>query len=313
MGDPAIEAMIKRVSNWGRWGPDDEFGTTNFLTPERRVEAAGLVRSGRTFSLAIPFDEDGPQPPSERRLNPRHVMLATGTDLRTGVQPNQVEGWGYSDDMVTMALQAATQWDSLAHAFYDYRMYNDRDCSLVSATGAARNSIAMLKDRIAGRGVLLDVAGYHGVEHLAMDHRITAEELDAVARSEAVTIRSGDILLIRTGNLGRARRAGGWRRFTFDDEPGIGLEALPWLHDHEIAAAAADTWAFEAIPSGASIWLPVHAVAIVHMGLTIGEIFDLDELASDCSQDGIYEFLFVAPPMPFTGAVGSPINPLAIK
>ena len=313
MGDPLVDAMIGRVSNWGRWGPDDELGTINFLTPERQAKAATLARTGRVFSLAISLDESGPQPPFERRLNPRHVMLATGTDLRAGVQTNQVEGWGYADDMITMALQAATQWDSLAHAFYDYKMYNDRDCTLVSAEGAAKNSIFVLRDRVVGRGVLLDVARFHGVESLELGHEISSAELSAVADHQAVEVRSGDIVLIRTGNLGRARRAGGWDRFTFDDEPGIGLGALPWLHEHEIAAAATDTWAFEVIPSGTSIWLPVHAVAIVHMGLLIGEIFDLDELADDCAKDGVYEFFLAAPPLPFARAVGSPVNPLAIK
>jgi kynurenine formamidase len=313
MGDRHIEAMIRRVSNWGRWGPDDELGTVNFITPARRVEAADLVSAGRVFSLAIPFDQDGPQPPFERRPNPRHIMLETGTDIRAGVQRNQVEGWGFADDMVVMGLQSATQWDSLAHQFYDYRMYNDRDCTLVDARGAAKNSIAVLKDRIVGRGILLDVARHRGVECLSLDYEITADDLDAVADAEGVAVRSGDIVLLRTGNLGRARRAGNWDRFTFDDEPGIGLAALPWFHDHEVAVVANDTWAFEVIPSGLSIMLPVHAVAIVHMGLLIGEIFDLDELAEDCAADGKYEFLFVAPPLPITGAVGSPVNPLAIK
>jgi kynurenine formamidase len=192
-------------------------------------------------------------------------------------------------------------------------MYNDRDCALVSAQGAAKNSIAVLKDRIVGRGVLLDVARYHGVDCLDLDHRITSDELDSVLTRQGVSLRPGDIILIRTGNLGRARRVGGWDRFTFDIEPGVGLDALPWFRDHDIAAAATDTWAFEVIPSGTAIYLPVHAVAIVHMGLLIGEIFDLDALAEDCARDGVFEFLFAAPPLPFTGAVGSPVNPLAIK
>ena len=313
MADGQIDAMIRRVSNWGRWGPDDELGTVNFITAERRVAARELIRRGSVYSLAIPLDESGPQPPFERRLNPRHTMLVTGTDLRAGVQRNQVGGWGYADDMVTMALQAATQWDSLAHAFYDYKMYNDRDCTLVTAEGAAKNSIAVLRDRIVGRGILLDVARYRGVDSLPLDYRITPEDLDGTLERQGLVPASGDVVLIRTGNLGRARAAGGWSRFTFDDEPGIGLDALPWLHEHECAAAASDTWAFEVLPSGASIMLPVHAVAIVHMGLLIGEIFDLDELAADCATDHVYEFLFVAPPLPFTGAVGSPVNPLAIK
>lgn len=305
--------MIRRVSNWGRWGADDELGTVNFITPERRAAAAALVRTGRVLSLAIPLDESGPQPPFERRVNPRHVMLETGSDVRAGTQRGQVGGWGFADDMVTMALQSATQWDSLAHQFYDFRMYNDRDCSLVSSSGAEKNSIAVLADRVAGRGVLADVAAYRGVECLPLDYPITPDDLDATLRRQGVEPRSGDILLIRTGNLGRARSAGGWHRYTFDDEPGPGLETLPWFHEHETAAVATDTWAFEVQPSRSSIGFPIHAVAIVHMGLLLGEIFDLDALAADCAADGQFEFLFVAPPLPFTRAVGSPVNPVAIK
>jgi kynurenine formamidase len=308
-----IDVMIRRVSNWGRWGPEDELGTVNFITPDRRREASRLVRRGDVISLAIPFDDQGPQPPHERRLNPRHIMLQTGTDLRAGVQRGSVGGWGYSDDMVIMALQAATQWDSLAHAFYDYKMYNDRDCTLVTSEGASKNSIAVLSDRVVSRGVLADVAKYLGVDSLPLDHEITTAELESCLESEHVDMRSGDVLLIRTGNLGRARREGDWKDFSFTDEPGLGLKALPWLHEHEIAAVATDTWAFEVIPSGTSILLPIHAVAIVHMGLLIGEIFELDALAKDCDRDGIYEFLFSAPPLPFTGAVGSPINPIVLK
>jgi kynurenine formamidase len=312
-GDPQVEAAIKQLSNWGRWGADDELGTVNFITSAKRVEAAALIRTGKVFSLAIPLDESGPQPAFERRLNPRHLMLATGTDLRAGVQPGSQDGFGEADDMVTMALQAATQWDSLAHIFYDYKMYNDRDCSLVGVNGAAKNSIAVLADRIVSRGVLVDVARHLGVDHLSLDHRITVAELEATLERQRVDVRSGDILLIRTGNLQRARSAGGWDRFTYSDEPGIGLDALPWLREHEIAAVAADTWALEVLPSGTSLWLPVHAVAIVHMGLLIGEIFDLEALAAGCEEDGVYEFFFTAPPLPFTGGVGSPLNPLAIK
>jgi kynurenine formamidase len=305
--------MIGRVSNWGRWGPDDEVGTVNLITPERRAAAAMLARTGRVFSLAIPFDKNGPQPPFERRTNPVHSMLQTGTDVRAGVQQNQIDGWGFADDMVTMALQSATQWDSLAHQFYDFKMYNDRDCDLVTAAGAAKNGISVLADRIVGRGVLIDVARLHGVDHLALDHRIGPADLDRALEAQRTEVGAGDIVLIRTGNLGRARKSGGWDRYTFDAEPGPTLETLPWFHERGVAAAATDTWAFEALPSGHEIGFPIHAVAIVHMGLLLGEIFDLDALAADCAADGIYDFLFAAPPLPFTGAVGSPVNPLAIK
>jgi len=192
-------------------------------------------------------------------------------------------------------------------------MYNDRDCELVGAKGAAANSIAVLRDRVVTRGVLADVAGHLGVDSLEPDHHITVEELEATLASQRVEIRTGDALLVRTGHLGRVRREGDWERFVQHDEPGLGWDSLPWLHEREIAAVACDNWAFEVIPSGAPLPLPIHAIGIVYMGLLVGEIFELDALAEACRADGVWAFLFCAPPLPFTGAVGSPVNPLAVR
>src|SRR5207253_4494271 len=236
--DAQVEAAIRTLSNWGRWGPDDELGTVNFITPARRVEAASLIRRGEVFSLAIPLDEGGPQPPFERRLNPRHLMLATGTDLKAGVQPGSDGGFGEADDMVVMALQAATQWDSLAHIFYGFKMYNDRDCTLVNAHGASKNSIAVLRERVVSRGVLVDLPRFRGVDWLPADHRITVAGLEGALDRQRVEVRSGDVLLIRTGNMRRIRASGSWTGFTYADEPGIGLDALPWIHEKQVAAAA---------------------------------------------------------------------------
>jgi kynurenine formamidase len=240
-------------------------------------------------------------------------MLQTGTDLRAGVQRNSVDGWGYADDCVEMALQAATHWDALSHAFYDYKMYNDRDCTLVGIEGAQRNSISAIASHVLTRGVLLDVPRALGLAELPRDHMITPAELERTLEAERVELRSGDALLLRTGHMAAIRRSETWEGFTYADEPGPGLSCLPWFHEHQVAAVATDTWAFEAIPSKTSIWLPVHAAGIVHMGLLIGEIFALDALAKDCAADGVYEFLFSAAPLPFTGAVGSPVNPIAVK
>ena len=179
--------------------------------------------------------------------------------------------------------------------------------------GAHCNSIAALANSVVARGVLLDLPRALGLDALPANHLITPAELEQTLEAQKVEARSGDILLIRTGHMGRIRRAGSWEGFTYADEPGPGLECLPWFHEHEIAGAASDTWAFEGLPSGASIWLPVHATAIVHMGLLVGEIFQLDTLAADCASDGVYEFLFCGVPLPFTGAVGSPVNPIAVK
>ncbi|MGH2873905.1 MAG: cyclase family protein, partial [Solirubrobacteraceae bacterium] len=153
-----------------------------------------------------------------------------------------------------------------------------------------------------------------GVQWLELDHRISVSEVERafeLARTEPLP---GDILVMRTGNMHRARRDGGWQDYAGTDEPGFGIELLPWLHEHDVAAVAIDNWGFEALPSGHStIWLPVHAVAIVHMGMLLGENFMLDELARDCARDGVYEFLLAGLPLPLTGAVAGPVHPVAIK
>jgi kynurenine formamidase len=307
-----IEDLIRDLSNWGRWGDDDEFGTVNLITPQKRLEAAGFVRTGHVISLALPLGRDGPQPPFERRLNPQHVMLQTGTELEAGVQGGAVDGWGYSDDMVIMALQAGTHWDALAHAFYDYKMYNGRSCSLVGVDGAAANSITAVASKIVTRGVLLDVARQRGGP-LPSEYEITVADIEATLESQASAVSPGDALLFRTGYLEGFVARGDWSGYTYGSEPGPGVEVLRWLATQEVAAVASDTWAFEVLPSGSTIMLPFHAVGIVHVGLLVGENFRLDVLSEECATDGRYEFMFVGQALPLTRAVGSPVNPLAIR
>ena len=310
--DRLVDEMRDRISNWGRWGKDDELGSVNHISETSRVDAARLVKTGIATSLALPLNRQGMQRPGDERLNPQHVMLQTGTDLSRGTQQGQIGGWGYADDMITMALQAATHWDGFGHAFYDYKMYNDRSCDLVTANGAEANSIDKLYDKIATRGILLDFPTALGIDHLPMDYRISIEDVERVLDLEGVDTRPGDVLIFRTGNMKRATANGGWVDYSHTDEPGIGIEALPWLHERDIAAVAGDTWAFEGLPSKADIWLPFHAAGIVYMGLLVGENFFLDTLSKICADLNRWEFLFVSPPLPFSKAVGSPINPLAI-
>src|SRR5258706_2233661 len=114
-----IQSIIEQVNNWGRWGPDDELGTLNYITPEKRIAASQLVRRGATFSLSLPLDRSGLQPPMDLRLNPQHIMLTSGSDLLAGTQAGQKDGYGYADDMIIMALQAATHWNALSHMFHN--------------------------------------------------------------------------------------------------------------------------------------------------------------------------------------------------
>ena len=302
-----------RCRNWGRWGPDDERGTLNYISPDRIVAAAGLVKRGAVFSLAIPFNAKGPQIDQPRRFNPIHRMMLTGPDCTTGAVKFP-GGVGFTDDMVVMPLQCATQWDALSHCFLDGQLYNGYDANEVSSRGARRLGIEKVSRGVAGRGVLVDLPRVAGVDWLEPGHAITAEELDAALEAEHVDVRAGDILLVRTGMIAMCNARGGWGDYAGGPAPGLAFSTADWVHRHQLAAVATDTWGMEVRPNEIpDSFQPLHQVFIVNMGLTIGEIFQLDELAGDCARDGVYEFFFVAPPLPITGAVGSPINPLAIK
>src|ERR1019366_2581034 len=155
-----IHAMGERTSNWGRWGPDDELGTLNHVTAQDIITAAGLIKKGKGFSLGLHFDLHGPQEKSwGNRFNPIHVMLQTGTDAVAGRQDGPV-GLRYADDIVSLPLQCGTQWDALSHIFMGEKMWNGYDARLVDSTGAAKKGIEKVKDRMVGRGVLLDVARF---------------------------------------------------------------------------------------------------------------------------------------------------------
>jgi|SoiMethySBSTD1v2_1073268.scaffolds.fasta_scaffold73034_4 kynurenine formamidase len=314
-----VRALAERYSNWGRWGPDDELGTLNHIQASDVVAASGLVRSGRVFSLAIPVDENGPQQGGFGRFNPIHLMIrdgnaaATGTTVRDfyGGRDRWIRG---TDDLLILPLQSGTQWDALAHIVFDKRIYNGYDATDVGSKGAIRNDIAKTRDRIVGRGVLLDLPRIKGVPWLEPGEAIHAADLDAAAEAHGVTPGRGDIVLIRTGQMAQCRAEGSWGDYAGGAAPGLALDAVGWIHDRDIAAIATDTWGAEVLPNETlDVFQPLHIILIVHMGLLVGEIFDLEALAADCATDRRYEFLFAAPPLPITGGVGSPVNPLAIK
>ncbi|GAA0628767.1 cyclase family protein [Sporichthya brevicatena] len=316
---PTIETvreMAARWSNWGRWGPEDQLGTLNHLRPEHRVAAAQLVRTGDVLSLAIPLGEDGPQTAGSGRFNPIHLMRYDGRDFTAPGSADRDPRRGYlqnADDILILPLQAATQWDGLAHVFFDQQMYNGYSAAEVSSSGARRNAITTATDRMVGRGVLLDVPAAAGVASLPPGYAIGSADLERAASHAGVTVGSGDFVLVRTGHLARARAGEGWGDYAGGSAPGIGLDSVSWIAEHEIAGLATDTWSVEVIPAETpDVMCPVHILLIVMLGLWVGEIFDLEALAERCATDGRYEFLFLAPPLPVTGGVGSPINPQVV-
>jgi kynurenine formamidase len=303
-----LRDLARRVSNWGRWGADDERGTMNFVTPDVIRRAAASVRRGVVFSLALPLDGDGPQFGQGGRVNPVHLM----TSLHNPMSPDP-DGPRYADDVIVMPLQCSTQWDSLAHVHYGGQLYNGHPVSTLTTAGAARNGIDKMVTGVVSRGVLLDVARAHGLERLESGRAIAPADLEAAERAQGVRVESGDVLLVRTGHI---------RAFTVDRDrvaymrqmPGLGVACIEWLHAREVAAVASDTNMVEVWPpEDPAVLFPLHALCIRDMGLTLGEMFDLEALSEDCARDGVWSFLFSAPPLPVTGGVGSPINPLAVK
>ncbi len=318
--ESAIAAAAERCSNAGRWGARDVHGTLNFFDDAARVAAARLVRRGVSFSLAQRFDGDGPQKGWRRRTNPVHTMLDTGTDAEMGNQ-GFPHGLGGADDVIFMPLQASTQWDGLGHIFDHGQAYNGRRASeVVTSTGDRVTGIETVADLIAGRGLLLDVGRAYGQDgELPDGFAITVEHLEVTADRQSVSVRPGDLLCVRTGQLRRARRsvaAGtGWGDYAGGPAPGLSFTTADWLHDSEIAAIATDTWGFEVRPNEFDVpaFQPLHQVAIPHIGLFLGELWDFEALAAHCAADGVYEFWLTAAPIPVTGAVGAPVNPLAVK
>jgi kynurenine formamidase len=313
-----LRVAAEKYKNWGKWGPNDEIGTLNYTAPEDIVAAAQLVRKGKVISLALNFDQFGPQGgktkyPPMGRINPLHLMLRTGTDAYAGVLDKR--GIRASDDVVVMPLQSGTQWDGLGHIFYENNMWNGYDCREVSSAGAAKCGIEKTKNKMVGRGVFLDVPRAMGKEELDDGYAITSQDLENTAAAQGVKIRRGDYVIVRTGQMERCLRLGSWDGYPGGDAPGFSFETLEWIHKSEIAAIASDTWGCEVRPneSEEGINQPWHWITIPIMGITMGEIFQVAELAADCRADKVYEFMFVAPAIPITGAVGSPTNPLAIK
>ncbi|GCB48327.1 cyclase family protein [Streptomyces sp. NL15-2K] len=303
---PTFHDIAKRVNNWGRWGADDEIGTLNLISDEVVREAAACVRSGRRVPLALPLRQDGVQTGMmPGRVNPLHAMVQINQEI---FGPGTV---ACSDDAVTMGLQAATHWDALTHVSHSGRLYNGRPADSITPHGGAEFSGIDKARHIVSRGVLLDVARAHGTDRLDGSHAVTPEDLEAAEELAGTRVRAGDIVLVRTGQI-QVYLAGDKHAYGYPS-PGLSIRTPEWFHARDVAAVANDTLSFEIFPPEIEgLWLPVHALDLVEMGMLQGQNWNLEELSTACGQEGRYTFLLSAMPEPFVGATGTPVAPVAL-
>jgi hypothetical protein len=305
-----VRAGAPPRSAWGLWGDDDEFGTLNQLTPERVVRAARLVRKGTTFGLN--WDLELPSPPLWGREALRHTIKRQKTLGRDDVYDN-------------FNTQSSSQWDGLTHVGSDTHQsfYNGVTNAMADGGPGTRNGIQVWARRgIAGRGVLIDYRRWaegRGIIYSPGDrHEIMVSDLQAAADSQGVRIEPGDVLLVRSGWIAWYLSLDGDARATLAGAPitAVGLaqgdETLRYLWNNHFAAVAGDTVAFEAFPAHPERGF-MHETILALWGLPIGEMFNLEALAADCAQDGIYEFFFTSAPLNKLGGVASPPNAIAIK
>ncbi|CAN5127524.1 cyclase family protein [soil metagenome] len=310
--DDQWTALSTRVNNAGRWGADDELGTLNLISPAKRRDAARLARTGTVLSLAWP-------------ITPRSLPR----------QPAEVDHRMYPGEMsaedylgLPMHQQGLTHLDCVSHvAGPDGMVYNGRRLRDVSTpAGLTHGSVFAQRGGIVSRGVLLDVPGSLGLEWLEPGQEVAARDLDAAERHAQLRVCTGDVAVVRGGTAAR-EAALGPNVFA----PGLGPDAIEWLHEREVAVYTGDM-PDRVTPLAARLLgliqgdpdepggepeptrfpLPLHQIGIAAMGLVLLDFCRVEQLAQTCGELGRYEFLFVAAPLPVAGATGSPVNPLAI-
>ena len=292
-----IEEMMGSLSNWGRWGKDDQLGTLNLVTPAKRKQAAGLVRDGIIVSLARNVAKE----PMDASAPFVHRMLLPKEGTETGVFMDE-----YS---VRYHGMTQTHLDALCHLFYKGRMYNGFSRSEVSAEGARKLSVLPIKNGIMTRGVLMDIVRLSGARYLPGTRAIYPEDLEAWEKKAGVKIDGGYAVLIRTGRWARRELEGPWD--VWKGSAGLHASCLPWLKQRDVALIGSDL-STDLIPSGIEgVGLPVHLVSLVAMGMPILDNCDLDNLGEATNARKRWEFLLTVAPLAVEGGTGSPVNPLA--
>jgi kynurenine formamidase len=312
MGDLLKESP----KNWGKWGPDDEVGSLNYLGPEQAVAAAGLVRSGKVFTLQVAMGNPAGDPVWPGRRGSERYMLLDEGDWIADKGPAFPGGLHYADDAISAFLQGSTQYDALGHVWYDGQIWNGYDAS-TTIGGMAKASVQPIAEKgIVGRGVLLDMARHSGKQTLDKGETFDHTDLQACAQAQGVELRPRDILVIRTGFLNLFHELGKEAFYDGFNEPGLTYspELVEWFADSEIPNLVTDTIANEVtIDPVSGVALPLHCALMRNLGVAFTEICNLDTLAADCAEDGVWEFMYTAAPLKVVNGTGAPVNPVAIK
>jgi kynurenine formamidase len=294
-----LKEFFTSLSNWGKWGPNDQLGALNYITPEKRARAAGLVREGKAVSLSLPLattpSPDNPTPVT-------HLMIQTGEEGAIG-----------SADYFAIAPHgfANTHLDALCHIFYQGKMYNGYPATDVAIHGAKNGAIDAIKEGIVARGVLLDIPRLKGKSWLEPKEAIFPEDLEATEKAQGVQVEEGDVLFVRTGRHARIRALGAWDSLR-EGLAGLHTSCLPWLYERRIAAMGSDG-ASDVFPSGyENILVPIHLVVIVAMGVHLIDNCDLEAASAACAERSRWAFLLMVAPLVLHRGTASPVNPLAM-
>jgi kynurenine formamidase len=303
-----FQRIFDSVSNWGRWGPDDDHGTLNYITPERVAAAAASVRSGRTVSMAIPINKqagpDNPQP-AYHFMTRMHDVLVSESGLSFGMCFLGLASHG----------ECHTHIDAPNHIAWKGQLYNGKPASTLTSLGSDWGGVDTFATGIVGRGVLLDAAAYRGVAWLEPGDAVNRAELEQIEQRQGVRLGEGDILVFRTGHHARRLALGPWNTDyppVGEGKAGLAVDTIPWMHERRIAAFLPDGDG-ETIPSNVErMPNPIHPLQMTAMGMCISDSLQLEELAEACRDEGRWEFMVVGLPLRLPGGTGSPWNPIAI-
>jgi kynurenine formamidase len=302
--------------NWGKWGPDDELGSLNYLTPEEIMRGVQSVRQGKVFTLMVHMGNPGGDPVWPGRRGAEKYMVMDEGTWQGESAPQFPGGLHYADDFVTAYLQGSTQYDALGHVWYDGEIYNGYPAS--STIGGLNHAsvLPIAEKGIVGRGVLIDMARHRGKAFLDKGETFDHTDLEAAAAAQGVTLDRRSILLIRTGFIEYFYTVTGPEFYDGFNEPGLtySRELVEWFQQMEIPNLVTDTIANEVTyepKTGCA--LPLHCALMRNLGVTFTEICRLDKLADDCAADGQWDFLYTAAPLKVVKGTGSPVNPVVIK